>query len=197
MAGEELRSARFSAGLSQETVAAASGLSATQVGRIERGVLASVSVDQLCRLVSVLGLEVWLRFYPAGDPIRDQGQVDLIERFRPNLGSPLWLRTEVLIPIPGDKRAWDGSIEGGRSPVRLEAETRIHDVQALQRRIALKARDSGVAVVILLVSATHANRAALRAADAQFRQAFPVPGRAALRELRAGRVPGGSTIIVV
>ncbi len=61
----------------------------------------------------------------------------------------------------------------------------------------LKARDSSIEVVILLVAETRANRAAIRAAGAALAEMFPVPARVALRELRAGRVPDGSSLILL
>ncbi len=167
------------------------------MSRIERGVLATVSLEQLCRIASVLGLDLSLKLYPGGAPLRDQGQTHLIDRFRPYVGKPLALRSEVPVPIAGDQRAWDLHVIGAPKLVGVEAETRIVDSQALQRRIALKARDSGIEQVILLVSDTRANRAAIRAAEASFREMFPVPARDALRALREGRDPGGWSLILL
>jgi transcriptional regulator with XRE-family HTH domain len=183
--------------LSQAFVAHASGLSQSQVSRIERGVLATLSIEQLCRIASVIGLDLSVKLYPGGAPLRDQGQTNLIDRFRPHVGPPLGLRAEVPVPIDGDRRAWDLQIVGAPKLIGLEAETRIVDCQALQRRIALKARDSNIERVILLVSDTRANRAAIRAAEASFREMFPVPARDALRALREGRDPGGWAIIML
>ena len=197
MAGTEFREARIGLGLSQAAVANASGLSRTQVSRIERAVLATVTLEQLCRIASVLGLEAGLRFYPGGQPLRDQAQVNLIERFRPHVGTPLRCRTEVPVPIEGDRRAWDVCVVGGPDTIGVEAETRIRDWQAVQRRITLKARDSGIDKVILLVADTHANRTALRAAGSTLHEMFPVPARTALRELREGRIPEGSAVILL
>jgi transcriptional regulator with XRE-family HTH domain len=195
--GNELRDARLSAGLSQAAVAAASGLSTTQISRIERARLPSASLDQVARLASILGLDLSVKFYPAGQPLRDQAHLELIARFRARLGPGLVVRTEVPVPIAGDPRAWDAVVDGGPKPIGTEAETRLRDWQALERRIALKARDSGIDRVILLVSATRANRAALRAAQASVHEMFPIPARVALRALAEGRDPGGSAIIML
>jgi transcriptional regulator with XRE-family HTH domain len=197
IAGEEFRTTRIGLGLSQAFVAQASGLSQSQVSRIERGVLATVSIEQLCRIASVLGLDLSVKLYPGGAPLRDQGQANLIDRFRPYVRAPLGLRSEVPVPIDGDRRAWDLQIVGAAQLVGVEAETRIIDSQALQRRIALKARDSNIEQVILLVSDTRANRAAIRAAEASFREMFPIPARDALRALREGHDPGGWAIIML
>lgn len=194
---DELRHARLSAGLSQAAVAAVSGLSTTQISRIERTHLASASFDQVARLASILGLDLSVKFYPAGQPLRDQAHLELIARFRARLGPGLVVRTEVPMPIAGDGRAWDIVVYGGPNPIGAEAETRLRDWQALERRIALKARDSGIDRVILLLSATRANRAALRLAQASLHESFPIPARVALHSLAEGRDPGGSAIIML
>ena len=138
-----------------------------------------------------------VKFYPAGQPLRDQAHLELIERFRARLGPGLVLRTEVPVPIGGDARAWDIIVDGAPLPIGGEAETRLRDWQALQRRIALKMRDSGIDRVILLVTASRSNREALRAADASLAAMFPVPARAALKALGEGRDPGGNAIIML
>jgi hypothetical protein len=95
----------------------------------------------------------------------------------------------VPIPIHGDRRAWDA--------IAVEAETRLRDIQALERRIALKQRDGGVDVVILLVNDTAANRRVLAAHREALRARFPLDGRAILAALRAGRAPQDSGIVVL
>ena len=196
-AADELREARVGLGLSQEAVGRAAGLSRHQVSRIERAVLPSVTLEQLCRIGAVLGLDLSIKFYPGGQPLRDQGQMGLLERFRRQVGRPIRCRTEVAVPIEGDKRAWDMWIDSGSRAAGVEAETKLRDCQAVQRRIALKARDSHLAVTILVVADTHANRAAVRAAAESLAEMFPVPARVALRELRAGRIPTGSALILL
>ena len=62
--GADIRTARISAGLTLEAVGRACGISPSQVGRIERAALASVSVVQLARVGSVVGLDVRVRTYP-------------------------------------------------------------------------------------------------------------------------------------
>ena len=195
--GDELREARIGLGLSQEAVSAASGVSQSQISRIERGTLSSVTVEHLCRIGAVLGLDASIKFYPGGRALRDQGQIDLIGRFRGLVGTPLRCLAEVPMPIPGDQRAWDLMVVGGIPDVGLEAETKLRDCQAVQRRMTLKCRDSGIERVILLVADTHANRRAIRDADATLREMFPVPAREALRDLRSGRIPAGSSLIVL
>jgi hypothetical protein len=85
----------------------------------------------------------------------------------------------------------------GRDQVAVEAETRLVDVQALQRRIELKSRDSGIATVILLMSASRSNRETVRLFGEPLRESFPVRGVEALRMLRKGRLPAGSAAILL
>ncbi|HLY12808.1 MAG TPA: helix-turn-helix transcriptional regulator, partial [Candidatus Limnocylindrales bacterium] len=59
--GRELRQARVEHGLSQSFVGHAVGLSDTEVGRIERGLIRTVSIVQLARLLGVVGLELSAR----------------------------------------------------------------------------------------------------------------------------------------
>lgn len=73
--GGEIRVAQRIVGRSIEAVASACGISPSQVGRIERGTLGSVSVDQLARLGAVVGLDVRIHVYPGPDPVLDTAQL--------------------------------------------------------------------------------------------------------------------------
>lgn len=53
------------------------------------------------------------------------------------------------MPLPRDQRAWDAVTELWHLSVGIEAETRPTDLQALERRLLLKARDGGVARLVL------------------------------------------------
>jgi hypothetical protein len=81
--------------------------------------------------------------------------------------------------------------------VAAEAETRLIDLQALERRISLKRRDSGIQVVILLVNDTLSNRRVLRAQREGLRSSFPLDGRQTLGAVRSGRRPTASGIVVL
>ncbi len=74
---------------------------------------------------------------------------------------------------------------------------RIHDAQAMERRIALKRRDDGNPDVLLLVARSRANREALVVVGPRLRATFPLDSRTILSALRAGRSPGGSGIVVL
>lgn len=193
----EFRIARVERGLSQATVGAAIGLSGSEVGRIERGQVVSVSLLSLARMLSVVGLELSARAYPTGTPLRDAAQVALLERLRVQLPSAMPWRTEVPVGPSGDLRAWDAVVGSGAIRLGIEAETRLRDLQAVERRIALKCRDSSIGQAVLLLADTRTNRTALRLVADALRGSFPIDGHAALRELRAGRIPIGNAVILL
>jgi transcriptional regulator with XRE-family HTH domain len=197
--GADIRTARLASGLSLRTVGRAVAMSYTQVGRIERAVHTNVSATQLARIGAVVGLDVRVRTFPGPAPLRDSGQLALLDRLRVRLHPDLQLRTEVPLLIEGDQRAWDGMIRGLLSPpatfLPAEAETRIYDFQAQTRRIMLKCRDAGVDHVLLVVSGTRTNRRAIRAAQSAVNELFPVPERVALAALAGGEHPGGSALV--
>ncbi len=195
--GRELRLARLSHDLSQTVAGAAAGLSHATWSRLERGLADRMSVIDLARAAAVVGLDLRLRAYPGGRVLRDEAHVELLERFRRRLAAVVRWATEVPLPNAGDRRAWDAMarIEGVR--VGIEAETRAHDSQELQRRLNSKRRDGAVDHVILLLADTRHNRAFLRAAGDGFLADFPVAGATALRRLAAGRNPGGSAIVLL
>jgi transcriptional regulator with XRE-family HTH domain len=201
--GEEFREARLSVGLALARVGEAVDMSASQVSRIERGLLPTASVDQLARIGAVLGLDVRVRGYPGPDPIRDAPQNGLLDRLRLRLHPTLSLPREVPIQGASHQRAWDGmmrGLQGGpedRSNMPVEGETRIHDYQAQTRRIWLKAADAGEPYVLLVVADTRRNREAIRAAGTAIDDAFPVPARRALAALAVGEHPGGSALVVL
>ena len=73
----------------------------------------------------------------------------------------------------------------------------LRDVQALERRIALKKRDGDVDAVILLVRDTRWNRHVLREWRALLSAAFPADSRQALADLAAGRLPDQDALILL
>lgn len=98
---------------------------------------------------------------------------------------------------PPDLRAWDAVIAAANWRKPVEAETRLGDFQALERRVTLKQRDGHMEHVLLLVADTRHNRIALRSVAPSLDAQFPVPGRRALELLSAGIDPGGSAIVLL
>lgn len=170
-------------------------MSESQASRIERGLVPSLTLEQVIRLGQAVGLDLSARLYPAGDPIRDAAHAALIERLRAHLHPSLTLLTEVPLPIPGDRRAWDAVIRGSGWQMPAEAETRPRDMQALDRRLALKLRDGGFDSVLLVLLNSAANRGLVRSGALPSR--FVIHGRSALARLAEGRDPGGSAVVLL
>jgi transcriptional regulator with XRE-family HTH domain len=189
----EIIRARRAAGLSRTDVGRACGMSRSGVERTESGTRRATTGELAC-LGAAVGLEVRLKAYPMGDPIRDAGQLRLLARLRSEIHASLGWRTEVALPIPGDRRAWDAVITGSGWRLAVEAETVLTDVQAVERRIELKRRDGRIDHVIIVVADTPQNRRAVRAAGGSL-VADPRPPRALLADLRAGRDPVASGVV--
>ncbi len=141
--GDELANARIVGGLSVREVSRKVGVSADRVARAERGDPSALTLDLAARLAPIVGLQLATTLHLNGDPVRDRAHLALLDRFRRRLHPSLKWRTEVPMPIPGDLRSADGLIEGGFGTALVEAETRITDVQSVERKSALKARDLG------------------------------------------------------
>jgi transcriptional regulator with XRE-family HTH domain len=194
----DIRLARIRAGISQKDVGHAVDMSASQVGRFERGQLQEVTIEQVCRLSAAVGLAVSLRLYPDGDPIRDAAQVRLLERLRARTGGNVRWRTEVPLRGRDDSRAWDAVVDGTGCVDGIEAETRLSDLQATERRIMLKLRDdASVQHVFMLVADTRANRAALAVGRESLRGNFPLDTREVIASLASGRCPGANGLIIL
>ncbi|HYC07927.1 MAG TPA: helix-turn-helix transcriptional regulator [Candidatus Binatia bacterium] len=194
--GREIRDARMDRGLSAATVAAAVGLSQSQVSRIERGISPRVSIWHLMRLAAVVGLDVSVRAYPSGRPLRDSAHIELARRFRAVLHPAIRWQSEVPMPIAGDMRAWDAVIRGPDWVYGVEFETGPRDAQALVRRIELKIRDSHVDGAILVLPPTRRTHELLGTAGDVLVPVFPIDSRRARAQLTAGFDPGGSAVVV-
>jgi transcriptional regulator with XRE-family HTH domain len=194
-AGQELRTARRIAGLTQRRTGIAVGVSHAEIGRIERGRAPWVTLGTLCRIAAIVGLDLSVRLYPGPSPIRDVRHAALLASLRTHLAPSLSFRTEVPMPNAGDLRAWDAVIAASGARAGVEVETELHDTQALERRIALKQRDADVDVVILVVADTRRNRSAARAGGGTLVGSFPASGASILRDLSAGRVPTASGLV--
>jgi transcriptional regulator with XRE-family HTH domain len=195
--GRELRLARLDHDLSQATAADAAAVSRATWSRIERGAAPGIDIPDLARALAVVGLELHVRAYPGGAALRDVAHLRLLERLRARLHASARWATEVPLPNPGDRRAWDALVVVAGVRIGVEAETRVRDAQELQRRLSTKRRDGGVDLLVLLLADTRYNRGVLRAAGAGFWSAFPTDGRIALGHLSAGRAPDGDAIILL
>lgn len=190
---EEIARAQRMAGLSDEMIARACGMSRWTVARIIGG-KRSPSLIELGAIGAVLGRDVRMQAYLAGDPIRDAGQQRLIGRFRLRLHASIDVTLEVPLPDDGDRRAWDAMLRAPMWRRPLEAETVVDDVQALERKVRLKVRDGHADGVILVIAKTRRNRRAIEAAPNAF-AGFDRDARRVLGALRDGRDPGGSALL--
>ena len=193
----EFHEARVGAAVSQEMIGKAIGRSTAWVSWTESGANRSLSIVDASRMLACVGLDLSVRGYPAGRGVRDEAQLELIERIRLVVASSWAWRTEVPIPIAGDPRAWDVVLRGPGGSIGVEAETRLRDIQAVDRRVMLKLRDSGLDRAIILVGATRTNRLVLRELGESVRANYPVSSRRALDALANGRDPGGNAIVVL
>jgi transcriptional regulator with XRE-family HTH domain len=195
--GQEIHDARVNRDLTLTDVGRAVGLSAAEVSRIEHALRPQVSVWHLFRLLAAVGLDLSIRAYPGGSPLRGTAQAAVLERLRTQLPPDArWLQ-EVALDLPGDQRAWDAVVTLGSTRIGVEAETRPRDFQELARRIALKERDGRVDRVVLLLLDSRSNRQALRTPNPLVGARFPIEGTTALQRLHDGQDPGGNTIILL
>jgi hypothetical protein len=198
----EAEVARLAGGTSYSAIGRVLHLGPGSVARACRGRSPNLSIVRAAQLLETVGLELSARAYPTGARVRDAGQLALLARLRPRVHPVLRWREEVPVvelPTAGmvDLRAWDVAIDGPEVAVRIDAETHVGDVQAIERRIALKQRDSGDVCALLLLADTRHHRQLLVGAGAGLRAAFPVPQRTALAALREGRSPGGNALVLL
>jgi transcriptional regulator with XRE-family HTH domain len=190
----ELLTARRAAAISQRELGRQIRVSHSKIGKAERGEPEQLSIELAAKIAAALGLQLSVTLHPDGNPIRDAAHVALLGRLRVRIGPGLRWRTEVPVPIEGDRRSADAVVDGSTFAAMVEAETRIDDVQALERRIGSKQRDLGIARVILLVADTRHNRAVV-ANNPAIGSRFPISTRACLAALGAGRDPGGDALV--
>ena len=194
--GDEIRIARLASGLSTRELGRLAGISHTQVIRIERGLAPHVDIEVLSRLASVLGRELSLGVHPITAPVRDKAHLQLLKRFEGRLHRSIRWRTEVPIPIPGDLRSADAVATAHAFDATIEAETRLNDVQAAERRLRAKQRDLGTTRAILLIADTRHNRAVIQQVPDLGAQ-FPIGTRACLAALGRGEDPAGDCLVIL
>jgi hypothetical protein len=199
----ELKNGRLNGAVSQRLIARQVGISASEFSRIERGLLADVGIVRMSELHAAIGHRISIRSYPVGDVLRDAAHLALLAKLRNAIHPSLTWRTEVPVGSAGDLRAWDATISGQRggldfqhSTIAVETETHTRDIQALERRIGLKQRDSGVDAVMLVLSHTRYHRGLMRVHGSDLKGSFPFEGARALALLRAGVLPPASAVVL-
>lgn len=194
--GEDVRRARLAGGVSQARVAAATGISQQTLSRYELGQPPFPDFVQAARIARIVGLDLRIQCFVAGNQLRDVAHVALIRRFLARIPSSVIRHLEAPVR-PGDQRAWDVLIVIGSIRIGVIAETRIRALQALLRREHRKQEDGQVDMLILLVAQSKNNRAALREAKPLVTEAFPLGPRAVMRQLGRGEAPSASGVVVI
>jgi transcriptional regulator with XRE-family HTH domain len=196
-AGASIRTARMEHDLGLREFARELGISPSEFSRVERGMVPRVPLGTIAAMATVVGLEPSLRLFPSGHPLRDRAHVRLLADFHARIAPDLRWATEVPLPMARDARAWDALVTGNGFRAGIEAETRLRDAQAVQRRATLKKRDSGVERVLLVLRNSRWNREAAKSAADVLLGSFPVPGDRALQALAAASDPGGDAVILI
>jgi transcriptional regulator with XRE-family HTH domain len=193
-----IKTARHEANLSQDALARRLSWPQTRYSRFERNV-DPITVHDVCLVAVLLGLKPRFDLYRAEEGLRDQGHTRLIARFVALL-SPLWhVMVEAPFPTLGDLRSWDVFLRLVTPTHRtgVEAETRVRDQQELVRRIRQRDLHGGVDTILVLLSDSAHNRAAVAALrDALGPDYHPQP-QAIIAALRAGVPLPGSGVILL
>jgi transcriptional regulator with XRE-family HTH domain len=197
--GDEVRDARLAAGLNQTQLGSAASVSRSQVSRLEAARARHVPLAEVIRIAAVLGLDLSVRLYPSGDPLRDGAHAARLQRLLSHIAPPLTCRREVpLPPIDGrqELRAWDCVLRGSGLRTAIELEMRLHDTQALERRIALKRRDDPTDRFVLVVADTKGNRRVLAANPTTFADLPRLGPSRIVRALEAGEHPPTCLVVL-
>lgn len=195
---DDLRRSRIAVGRTQAWVARAIGVSPALVGRLERHELHNAAAGHVAAYAAVLGLAVRVTAFPEGEPVRDRVQLRLLGALRDRLHPSLAWRTEVVLPIHGDRRAWDAVAIGDDGWTAFEGISRLGVVDATLRRVNQKHRDDPrIARVVFVLADTVRNRRALVDAAATLRADYPLDTRSVLWALASGKVPALNGVVIL
>lgn len=198
--GDEFREQRLALGLSQEVVAEAARITRARYSDIENAKIHGLSILEASRTSSVLGLDLSVRTYPVGAPLRDAGSAKRLHRILQHVRAPLRYRTEVpLLQRPDtatEQRAWDAVLYGHGRRTAIELEMRVRDAQAMTRRHEMKRRDDPVDGFLLVLADTRTNRR-IHAQFADLWPDFPLLRTSrVLAMLEAGEHPPSGTMFL-
>lgn len=189
----------MSLGESQAFVALAARVSRPRYSRIESGLVTTLSVLELNRIASVLGLDASIRLFPGGVAMRDAGHAGKLTAFLQHARAPLRSKVEVPLPHAADRferRAWDAMLFGDGLRTAIELEMRLRDVQATRRRHELKRRDDRTERFVLLVANTKHNSGVLQAFPELFEDLPRLRPHVVRRALEAGEHPPTGLLLV-
>ncbi len=195
--GDQLRAARLVSGATQAQVAAALGLSQSEISRRELGLSVGISGVSLALHAAAVGLKLAVQLWPVGAAVRDSAQARYIAAFVARVSTRWRVTLEASVPLAGDLRAADVLLTNEAARVVVEVITRLTDLQAQLRSAQAKARDLSATRLVIVVAATHANRDVLAATRPTLVDSFDLDSRAVMAALSAGRDPGRDAIILL
>jgi transcriptional regulator with XRE-family HTH domain len=177
--GEQVRSLRIDAGISQKHLAQACGIDGAHLSRIERG-LVQPSLDVLVAIGACLGADLGVRYFPGSGPrLKDRFQAPIIEALIRILHAR-WIRyPELAVP---KARGFVDLALGDRlgTGIECEAHTEIRALDELLRRQlekALAVEELGVVGMnvstLLVLRSTKLTRDVVRLHESTFAAAFP------------------------
>lgn len=174
-------------------------MSASWYSRAERAKIRHLAVADAARIATVLGLDLVVRTYPGGAPLRDSAHAERLGRLLSHVHAPLRYRVEVPLPqVPDrpERRAWDAMVYGGDRRTAVELEMRVRDAQAMIRRHALKRRDDPADGFLLVVAATRTNRRVLAEHAELFSDLPRLRTQRVLAALESGEHPPSGMILI-
>ena len=196
MIGREIRRGRRMAGLSQNALGRLVNVSDSEIGRIERGEADWLSVRDASKILSAVGLKLWMQTFLLGSPLHDAGHLRLLAEFESRLSPSVTPVREWPIPGSPGGRALDLLLVGLPKRTGAEAETVVDDLQALERDMNVKKREADLERMVLVVRGSHRNRGIIRDSPA-FRRSFPATTGGILAALSTGRDPGADGIVLI
>lgn len=189
---------RQAAGLSQSAVASVIGCSRQLIGLVEAGQV-QVGIGLLAAYCAAVGLDLSLKAFDGGSPLRDAGQLPVLGRFVTSITPGAW-QIESEVPVLADvrdRRAFDLVLRRPQAVVAVEGISHFSDGQDQVRRTVLKQQAAGIPIAVIVFADTRHNRLAARIAAPTLEPAFPLGPREVMRALRAGEVPAANGIVFI
>jgi transcriptional regulator with XRE-family HTH domain len=197
--GREVLLARTNLGFSRRKASRLAGVSQATQARVERGD-PSVAISTACRVAAAVGLKVWAKAFPVGQPtLRDSGQLRVAEYLRGV--AHVSFKVVLELALAGVRSA-DLVFFSPIEIIHAEIERHLADWQA-QFRAATAKRDELAAHhqrpvrLVMVIEDTVRNRDAVSAHESLIRAALPAGSREVMRALRGGKALGRDGILWV
>ncbi|HVM25654.1 MAG TPA: helix-turn-helix transcriptional regulator [Candidatus Limnocylindrales bacterium] len=192
-AARSIRHARCVAGMTRESASARAGIARSTWERIEGGAT-NVTFANLVAAADAVGLDLVCQMYPGHEPgLRDSGQLAMAAMLS-DMAGPGW-RITLEEPAGDHGEAIDQVFWGASEILAVEIERFLLDWQAQSRRWALKrdwlaARHARPVRLVVVVTDTRRNRAAVGPFLPVIERALPAGSRAVLQAIRTGEPLG-------